>query len=66
MGTSRISEGLLFVTVGTGIDGLFTDEEGGAADIYNASGQVVRRNARSLSGLPRGIYFVRGRKIVVK
>jgi len=64
--TSRISEGLLFVTVGTGIDGLFTDEKGGAADIYNASGQVVRRKAHSLSGLPRGIYFVRGRKIVVK
>ena len=64
--TSRISEGLLFVTAGTGIDGLFAEEKGGAADIYNANGQVVRRNARSLNGLPRGIYFVRGRKIIVK
>ena len=64
--TSRISEGLLFVKVSTGIDALLTDKNGKGVDIYNASGQLVRRHARSLEGLPRGVYFVRGRKIVVK
>ena len=65
--TSRISEGLLFVVVDLGIEGLFNnDQDGQPVDVYNAKGQLVRKNASSLQGLPRGIYFVRGRKIVVK
>jgi hypothetical protein len=50
-----------------GIEGLFNnDQDGQPVDVYNAKGQLVRKNASSLQGLPRGIYFVRGRKIVVK
>ena len=64
--TSRISEGLLFVTVGTGIEGVLAGSDGKGCDVYNANGQLVRRNATTLNGLPRGIYFVRGRKMVVK
>ncbi|MBR5698791.1 MAG: autotransporter-associated beta strand repeat-containing protein [Prevotella sp.] len=64
--TSRISEGLLFVAVGTGIQDILADMRNEGCDIYNAGGQLVRKNAHSLNGLPRGIYFVRGRKIVVK
>ena len=64
--TSRISEGLLFVTVGTGIEGVLAGTDGKGCDVYNANGQLVRRNATTLNGLPRGIYFVRGRKMVVK
>jgi hypothetical protein len=64
--TSRISEGLLFVAVGTGIQDILADMRNEGCDIYNAGGQLVRKNANSLNGLPRGIYFIRGRKIIIK
>ena len=64
--TSRISEGLLFITVSSGIDSVLAEMREQGSDVYNASGQLVRRNARSLDGLKRGVYFVRGKKIVVK
>ena len=35
-------------------------------DIYNLQGQLVRRSATSLSGLPAGTYIISGRKLVVK
>ena len=34
--------------------------------IYNLNGQVVRKNATSLEGLPKGIYIVNGKKVSVK
>ena len=64
--TSRISEGLLFVTVSSSIDTVLGEMREQGCDVYNAAGQLVRRNARTLKGLKRGIYFVRGKKIVVK
>jgi hypothetical protein len=36
------------------------------ADIYNLSGQCVRRHAASTDGLPRGIYIFKGKKVVIK
>jgi hypothetical protein len=36
------------------------------ADIYSVSGQLVRKKAVGLDGLPRGVYIVGGQKIVVK
>lgn len=35
-------------------------------DIYSISGAKVRSNATSLSGLPKGIYIMNGKKYVVK
>ena len=35
-------------------------------DIYNLQGKVVRKNAKDLNGLPKGIYIVKGQKVVVK
>lgn len=35
-------------------------------DIYSISGTKVRSNATSLSGLPKGIYIMNGKKYVVK
>jgi hypothetical protein len=35
-------------------------------DVYNVQGQLVKKNAQSLVGLPKGIYFWQGRKVVVK
>jgi hypothetical protein len=36
------------------------------ADVYSLSGQMVRKDATELDGLPRGVYIVGGQKIVVK
>ena len=35
-------------------------------DIYNVQGQLVRRNATSLSDLPAGIYIIEGKKVIVE
>lgn len=36
------------------------------ADVYSVSGRKVRQNAKTLKGLPTGVYIVNGRKVVVK
>ena len=36
------------------------------ADIYTTDGRLVRRQATSLSGLPKGVYIVNGKKEIVK
>ena len=36
------------------------------ANIYNVKGQLVRSNATSTEGLPKGIYIIGGRKLIVK
>ena len=35
-------------------------------NIYNISGQLVRTNSSSTEGLPKGLYLVNGKKIIVK
>jgi len=54
----------------TGIEYLFYDDDAtkhfGNSDVYNLNGQIVRKNATSLIGLPKGIYIVNGKKIAVK
>lgn len=35
-------------------------------NIYSANGQLVRANATSTEGLPKGLYIMGGRKVVVK
>lgn len=35
-------------------------------DIYTLTGRLVRRQATSVNGLPKGIYIVDGRKMIVK
>lgn len=37
-----------------------------AANVYTVDGQLVRKNAKSLTGLPKGLYIVAGKKVVVK
>ena len=41
-------------------------QSGGRADVWTLSGQLVRRQATSLSGLPAGIYIVNGQKVAVR
>ena len=39
---------------------------GKSSDIFSLTGQLVRKNAQSLKGLPAGIYVVDGKKVVVR
>ena len=48
----------------TGI--MIVDEECRPQDIYSIGGQLIRKNAVSLDGLPDGIYIVNGKKLIVK
>ncbi len=36
------------------------------ADVYTVAGRLARRGARSLAGLPAGVYVVGGRKVIVR
>ena len=49
---------------GTGIVNLKADNEKG--DVYDLSGRKVKDNSDSLKDLPKGIYIVNGKKVVVK
>ena len=56
-----IAEGVL----PTGLEDL-VDTRLQPSDIYNANGQLVRRGATTLDGLPKGVYIVNGKKIAVQ
>ena len=43
-------------------NGIFTK----TADVYDLNGVLVRKNAHTIQGLPKGIYIVNGKKHVVK
>ena len=49
----------------TAVNGIAREAEG-PTNVYNVAGQLVRRNATSLDGLPRGVYLVGGKAVVVK
>ena len=48
---------------GTGI-GIITIDK--PVDVYNIQGQKVRSNVTSLDGLPKGVYIINGKKVVIK
>ena len=51
----------------TGIDDIVIDgNDHGTYNIYNVSGQLVRKNATSTDGLTKGIYIIKGKKVIVK
>lgn len=35
-------------------------------NVYNLAGQLIRRNASSLQGLPKGVYVINGKTVIVK
>lgn len=41
----------------------YTDDK--PATIYNINGMMVRENATSTEGLPKGIYIFKGKKVVI-
>ncbi len=57
-------DGLLKVSVPDAIQTVYALEH--PADVYTLSGRKVRTQATTLSGLPKGVYIVEGRKRVVR
>jgi hypothetical protein len=57
------TDGKLIVTEGTGIMAVSVENP---VDVYDIRGNKVRDKATTLDGLAKGIYIVRGRKVVVK
>jgi len=55
--------GMLTVNVSTGITTISATHP---VAIYTLQGYIVRKNTTTLEGLPKGIYIVNGRKIVIK
>ena len=54
---------ILPIKTSTGIQGV-VQTDGEPFDVFNLSGQKVKSNATSLEGLPRGIYIVKGKKVI--
>ena len=51
----------------TGSDGIETVLiDGKSINIYSLQGKIVRKNAKDVIGLPKGVYIVNGRKVIVK
>lgn len=55
--------GQLVITVNVGVAAV---RFATPVDIYTLTGRLVRRDATTTAGLPRGVYVVNGRKLVVK
>ena len=56
-------EGKLTVTVPSAIAELTAD---GAFDVYDVRGRKIRHQVTTLKGLPKGVYIVRGKKVMIK
>jgi hypothetical protein len=50
----------------TAVEGINADDNGSCGNVYNLSGQLVRKNANTLGGLTKGVYIINGKKMVVK
>ena len=49
----------------TSVDGIQTEPEAYSGSIYNMNGQMVSKKG-SVAGLPKGLYIVNGKKVIVK
>lgn len=50
----------------SGIEDRMAETRQSAFDVYSANGILLRRQTTSLAGLPKGLYIVGGRKVLVK
>ena len=55
--------GILTVTESTGIATISVTHP---VNVYNVQGRMVRSKATTLDGLPKGVYIVNGRKVIVR
>jgi hypothetical protein len=56
--------GILTVKEPSGIHEVVSTQR--PTNVYTATGVLVRRQATTLEGLPKGIYVVNGRKVIVR
>lgn len=50
----------------TFIDGVSVKPATSVKNVYTVGGQLVRKNTTSTDGLPKGLYIVNGKKVIVK
>ena len=50
----------------TSIEGVRVEATQWPADIYDLSGRMIKKAATSLEGLDKGLYFIQGKKVLVK
>lgn len=50
----------------TGVKSITTAKSENSDDIYSVNGQLVRKNAKSLDGLEKGVYIKNNKKVLVK
>ena len=63
---SRVKE-IRFSVVTEIVDGINeVEQQSSVAHIYGMDGRLVRRDATTTEGLPKGIYIMNGKKVVVK
>ena len=55
---------ILPIKTSTRIYGIESDGDGEPFDVYSLSGQKVKSKTISLDGLPRGIYIIKGKKVI--
>ena len=48
----------------SGIDDISNESQ--TFDVYSLSGAMVKKGATSLNALPKGVYIVNARKVVIK
>ncbi|MCR5077172.1 MAG: discoidin domain-containing protein [Prevotella sp.] len=49
----------------TGIQAAETEAVNAIFNVYSLNGQLIRRHTHSLIGLPKGVYIINGRKVIV-
>ena len=49
-----------------GIEGVEAGQTQWPADIYDINGRMIKKAATSLEGLEKGLYFIKGQKVLVK
>ena len=48
------------------VEGVRVEATQWPADIYDLSGRMIKKAATSLEGLDKGLYFIQGKKVLVK
>jgi len=63
----KVSVSSTFTVTSSNIESAKTDANVAfPADVYDLSGKLVRKQAKSLDGFPAGIYVVNGKKVAVQ
>ena len=64
--SANCPKSLKLVKETTGISNITLGNDNKPANVYNMEGKIVKENATSVEGLPKGIYIFKNKKYVVK